>query len=807
MSASTPRLLVSLALASLVGSATSPAQAIYEQMVVRSPLPTPNHLTQLRHAAGRFLALGEYGTVISSDDGVSWTSHATGYSRSISDIAFGNGVYVICGRDYGTVLTSYDLNTWEIANPPEVPFNGFGMTFANGRFHLCGSGGDVASSADGLTWTSVNTGTSNSLEDILFAGGQFIGVGADNTVVTSPDGVAWTIRPTGIDLAGLGAGLLSVTWLNDLYVVGGKDGTILTSPDGIAWTHRPYSEGNDWFYGGVYQNGAYHLTGRQGRLRKTVDFSTWDVVTTAGSGDNDIYAVVTAGGITVAVGRSGSINTSPDLDTWTSRKGGYSEGFSGLTFGGGTFVTTDYAGIVRTSADSVTWTDVFTMPANEGLNDLAYGDGKFVAVSYNSDIIQSVDGQLWSAPVQQFEGFPGTQKVRFLDGRWFLLGRTGLIRSSANLSDWTISDVTPAGEITDLIHANGLFVAIGDDGAIFTSVDGTTFEPRVSGATRRLNAVAYGNGRFVIGGSSNTLLTSVNGLDWSADGVTLAPSNINFLMFREGRFVAFASNGQLGLSADGLTWTTSGMGFPGNLTRFAEGNDRIVAAGGSGLLLSTDPLPDHTLAILVTGDGSVSVDPPGTTFKQGTVIALTATPDADHSFLQWGGDASGTENPLVLTMDSDKTVTATFQPALTGYELWKVSQFNAAERLDPAISGPGADPDNDRRPNALEYLGGTLPKVFHAGSVVSASLAQLGDATYPVLTYVRQKGLGDVTDRVAVSGDLATWNFNGDGSGQTQTALFNLIDGPDNTETVSVRGLSPIGAGQPRFLRLQVMFP
>ncbi|MCP5521326.1 MAG: hypothetical protein H7A46_07240 [Verrucomicrobiales bacterium] len=800
-------LLLIVASLGFAGLHRTAAQTIYEQMVVRSPLPTPNHLNQVRYSGGRFLALGDNSTVISSEDGLSWTLHPTGYDRSVADIAFGNGVFVISGSDYGTVLTSYDLATWQVSRPEEVPSNGNGIVFANGRFHICGSQGTVASSSDGLTWSSVNTGTSQTLDDILFAGGQFISVGANNTVVTSPDGLEWTVRPTGIELSGLEAGLLSVTWLNNLYVVGGKQGTILTSPDGIVWTHRPYSEGTDWFYGGVFADGAYHLTGRQGLLRKTVDFVTWEEVATAPPGDNDIHGVVSAGGITVAVGRNGTINTSPDLGVWTSRKGGFSGGFSGLQYGGGGFVATDYDGVVRTSTDTVTWTDVFTMPDGEGLNDLAYGDGKFVAVSYNSQIIQSVDGQLWSAPVRQFEGFPGVQKVRFLNGRWFLLGRNGLLRSSANLSNWTVSDVTPAEEITDLIDANGLYVATGGNGTVFTSLDGMSFDPHESGTTSRLNAVAFGNGRLVAAGSGSTLRTSINGIDWSTDGVKLAPSNINFLMFREGRFVAFASYGQLGLSTDGLTWTTTSMGFPLNLSRFAEGNDRIVAAGGSGLLLSTDPLPDHALTISITGDGSVSVDPPGATFKQGTVVTLTATPGTQHDFLEWSGDATGTDNPLVLTMDSDKHVTANFQQTLTGYELWKVSEFNAAERLDPAISGPGANPDGDSRPNALEYLGGTGPKMFDQAAPVTASTARLGEATYAILTYVRKKGLNDLTDRVAVSGNLDGWHYNGDGTGGTYTALFNLTDGPDNTETVSIRSLTPVAPGQPQFLRLEVVFP
>lgn len=775
---------------------------IYEEMKVRSPTPTPNHLTKLRYGAGKFLALGEYGTVISSDNGTAWTAHPTGYARSITDIAFGNGVYVVCGADISTVLTSFDLQSWTESRPAGVPFNMNGIIFQNGRFHLCGSNGTVASSDDGATWTPVATGVTVSLRDILFANGQFIAVGDDNTVVTSPDGTAWTPRPTGIPLQGLNEDLLSVTWLNNLYVVGGKNGTILTSPNGTAWTLREFTEGNDWFYGGIFQGGAYYLTGRQGRLRKTTNFTTWDSVQTAEPGDNDIYGVLNQEGITVAVGRSGSINTSPNLSTWTSRKGGYLQGFSGLAFGAGKFVSADFDGILRTSQDSVAWTDAFTMPGDAGLSDITFADGKFVAVASSSEITQSANGSQWSAPARQFDGFPGVRGIRFLNGRWFLFGRNGLIRSSTNLSNWTTSDVAPAEEIQDMTFANGIHVAVGTNGAIFTSVNGTAWEPQASGTTRTLNAVAYGNGRFVIGGGLTTVLTSINGIDWSADGVQFPPANIQRLYFREGRFVGFASGGQVGLSPDGMQWSIVSLQVPVNVSAFAEGNDRLAAVGGNGLIMSTDPLPDHTLVVTWSGDGAVVADPPGTTFRQGTVVTLTATPGPNHAFFGWGGDAAGTDNPITVVIDGDKSVSAEFRPTLSGFASWQLSEFNAAERANPAISGATANPDADDRANVFEYLAGTLPKSPDAAPFVAVTTARLGNANYPVVTYTRRKGITDVEERVEISRDLKVWNHNGDGTGVTYTTLFNLVDGPGDSETVSIRSLAPIDPDQPQFLRL-----
>ena len=77
-----------------------------------------------------------------------------------------------------------------------------------------------------------------------------------------------------------------------------------------------------------------------------------------------------------------------------------------------------------------------------------------------------------------------------------------------------------------------------------------------------------------------------------------------------------------------------------------------------------------------TTNYTVSVDSPigGTvtgagTYDSGTSISLSATPDSGYTFSSWGGDASGSTNPLSLTVSSDLNVSATFSaiPTTTTY--------------------------------------------------------------------------------------------------------------------------------------------
>jgi uncharacterized repeat protein (TIGR02543 family) len=68
----------------------------------------------------------------------------------------------------------------------------------------------------------------------------------------------------------------------------------------------------------------------------------------------------------------------------------------------------------------------------------------------------------------------------------------------------------------------------------------------------------------------------------------------------------------------------------------------------------------YTLTANTSGNGSVSLNPPGGTYNEGTVVTVTANPDAGWQFDGWSGDLGGSTNPETITMNSNKTVTATF---------------------------------------------------------------------------------------------------------------------------------------------------
>ncbi len=106
------------------------------------------------------------------------------------------------------------------------------------------------------------------------------------------------------------------------------------------------------------------------------------------------------------------------------------------------------------------------------------------------------------------------------------------------------------------------------------------------------------------------------------------------------------------------------------------------------------PNEEHTLTVGVIGDGTVTRAPNQNTYLHGEVVTLTAEPATDSQFDGWSGDLSGAANPVQVTMNGDKEITAAFSeippPTYT---------------LDMHIEGSGAV---DLAPDQTGYLTGTV---------------------------------------------------------------------------------------------------
>ncbi|MCP4707089.1 MAG: hypothetical protein GY869_00570 [Planctomycetes bacterium] len=73
-------------------------------------------------------------------------------------------------------------------------------------------------------------------------------------------------------------------------------------------------------------------------------------------------------------------------------------------------------------------------------------------------------------------------------------------------------------------------------------------------------------------------------------------------------------------------------------------------------------IPQYHLTVEVAGNGEI--DPQGGLFKENTVVELTALPATGHRIKNWSGTNNdlSTENKNTVTVNSDRTVTVTFEP-------------------------------------------------------------------------------------------------------------------------------------------------
>ena len=67
-----------------------------------------------------------------------------------------------------------------------------------------------------------------------------------------------------------------------------------------------------------------------------------------------------------------------------------------------------------------------------------------------------------------------------------------------------------------------------------------------------------------------------------------------------------------------------------------------------------------TLSTNSIGTGTVTVDPPGGSYRVGQQITLTAVPEEAWQFAAWDGDLAGADNPAVITIVTDFAATAIF---------------------------------------------------------------------------------------------------------------------------------------------------
>ena len=82
------------------------------------------------------------------------------------------------------------------------------------------------------------------------------------------------------------------------------------------------------------------------------------------------------------------------------------------------------------------------------------------------------------------------------------------------------------------------------------------------------------------------------------------------------------------------------------------------------------PPPTYTLTISTSGNGTTTPAAGTYTYNSNTVVSVTANPGSGATFSGWSGAATGTANPVSITMNANKSLTATFTGGGGSYYSW-----------------------------------------------------------------------------------------------------------------------------------------
>jgi uncharacterized repeat protein (TIGR02543 family) len=107
-------------------------------------------------------------------------------------------------------------------------------------------------------------------------------------------------------------------------------------------------------------------------------------------------------------------------------------------------------------------------------------------------------------------------------------------------------------------------------------------------------------------------------------------------------------------------WTFAG--WSGDLSSSADPETIVIT--GDATVTATFTQDEYTLTINRLGNGRVDKDPDQATYRYGDVVTLTATAEPTWTFVRWGGDLSGFDNPKAITITGTTSVTATFRIVL-----------------------------------------------------------------------------------------------------------------------------------------------
>ena len=178
-----------------------------------------------------------------------------------------------------------------------------------------------------------------------------------------------------------------------------------------------------------------------------------------------------------------------------------------------------------------------------------------------------------------------------------------------------------------------------------------------------------------------------------------------------------------------------------------------------------NPYPSAEMKVTMLGQGMI--DPPGGVFDSGTVVTLTALAGNCYEFSNWLGDVSGTDNPVMVTMDEDKNIAAVFkkvdgctEPDLVAY--WPFNQTegiyvtdSSGNHFDMRIFNTTDIWNSDPQRGWTLKLNG----IHEYGVVNELATEQLKMGTFSIAGFIKIQP-GSISEWKRIAGISGSYGFN-----------------------------------------------
>ncbi len=183
------------------------------------------------------------------------------------------------------------------------------------------------------------------------------------------------------------------------------------------------------------------------------------------------------------------------------------------------------------------------------------------------------------------------------------------------------------------------------------------FGQYVQGTTLGGGTLDYNDVRAVPTGSAVGYVGHVNSLDYSTLAAwRTASGQESHSLSVDPLFVSSSSDLHIAAPANGPVSPVANAGTPlAGVTTDANGETRNASTPDIG----ADEFATFSLATSAS-NGAVLVSPSQPLYNPGSTVTLTAVANVGYVFSGWSGDASGLTNPLSVTIDADKNITANF---------------------------------------------------------------------------------------------------------------------------------------------------